>query len=220
MMKRALSLLVVALGVAVIPATVAFAQTFTSDPIAIDCQPDAPNGQLCQPPFAKSVTTGGALLVEVVASPGHCSPIQVSIDVDGSPAYTSGVLNAGDTTGIQNFGPVTPGNHLIEVFGIGVFGGCNGGALGAWEGTLNVTVNDCSANVEIPGNRVDENCDSTVECDPCAGWQNHGKFVRCVAHAADALEDAGAITPEEGEALVSSAAQSDVGKVPTPKVCQ
>ena len=219
-MKRDLSLLVVALGVAVVPAKVAFAQTFTSDPMAVVCQPAAPNGQLCQPPFAKSVTTGGALLVEVVASPGHCSPIQVQIDVDGSPAHTSGVLNAGDSTGIQDFGPVAPGNHLIEVFGIGVLGGCNVGALGAWEGTLNVTVSDCSANVEIPGNRVDENCDSTVECDPCADWKNHGKFVRCVAHATDALEEAGDITPEEGEALVSSAAQSDVGKVPTPQVCQ
>src|SRR6185503_19425872 len=101
MMKRALSLLVVALGVAVVPARVAFAQTFTSDPIAVDCQPDAPDGQLCQPPFAKSVATGGALLVDVVASPGHCSPLQVSIDVDGSRASTSGVLNAGDSTPVQ-----------------------------------------------------------------------------------------------------------------------
>lgn len=219
-MKRDLSLLVVAIGVAVVPARIAFGQTFTSDPIAVVCQPAAPNGQLCQPPFAKSVTTGGALLVEVVASPGHCSPIKVSIDVDGSHAYTSGILNAGDSTTIQNFGPVAPGNHLIQVFGIGVLGGCNGGALGAWEGTLNVTVSDCSSNVEIPGNKIDENCDGTVECGPCADWKNHGKFVRCVAHATDALEDAGDITSEEGEALVSSAAQSDVGKVPTPKVCQ
>jgi len=219
-MKRDLSLLVVALGVAAVPARVAVGQTFTSDPISVLCQAPAPNGQLCQPPFAKSVTTGGALLVEAVASPLHCSAIKVSIAVDGSPAYTSGVLNAGESTGIRNLGPVAPGNHLIEVSGIGVLGGCNVGSLLAWEGTLNVTVSDCSANVEIPGNRVDENCDGTVACDPCAAWGNHGKYVRCVAHAADALEDAGAITPEEGEALVSSAAQSDVGKVPTPQVCR
>ena len=58
-----------------------------------------------------------------------------------------------------------------------------------------------------------ENCDGSIgACDPCFPWKNHGEFVRCVAHEVEALVTAGLITEEEGDALVSSAAQSDIGK--------
>jgi len=67
--------------------------------------------------------------------------------------------------------------------------------------------------VELPGNSIDENCDGSLgACDPTAAWKNHGQFVRCVAHEADALIAAGTLTQEEGDALIGSAAQSDVGK--------
>jgi hypothetical protein len=66
---------------------------------------------------------------------------------------------------------------------------------------------------ELPGNSIDENCDGSLgACDPNAAWKNHGQYVRCVTHETDALIEAGVITQEEGDELISSAAQSDIGK--------
>lgn len=66
---------------------------------------------------------------------------------------------------------------------------------------------------ELPGNLIDENCDGSLgDCDPNANWKNHGQFVRCVAHETDALIKAGALTQDEGDELISSAAKSNVGK--------
>ena len=65
---------------------------------------------------------------------------------------------------------------------------------------------------EFPGNAVDENCDGVLACDPGAVWKNHGQFVRCVAHEVEILVGAGSITEEQGDALISAAAQSNVGK--------
>ncbi len=66
---------------------------------------------------------------------------------------------------------------------------------------------------ELPGNLVDENCDGSLgACNPNAEWKNHGQYVRCVAHETDALIEAGYLTQEEGDELISSAAQSNVGK--------
>ncbi|MDD9891335.1 MAG: thrombospondin type 3 repeat-containing protein [Gammaproteobacteria bacterium] len=49
-------------------------------------------------------------------------------------------------------------------------------------------------------------------CDADGDWKNHGQFVSCVSNAVDAAVDGGLLTEEEGEAIVSAAAQSDVGK--------
>ena len=65
---------------------------------------------------------------------------------------------------------------------------------------------------DLPGDAIDQDCDGVLSCDPAATWKNHGKFVSCVAQAAQALVDAGQITEDEKDALVEAAAQSDVGK--------
>lgn len=66
---------------------------------------------------------------------------------------------------------------------------------------------------ERPGNKTDENCDGSLgACDPNASWKNHGQFVRCVAYETDALISQGILTESDADALISSAAQSEVGK--------
>jgi hypothetical protein len=49
---------------------------------------------------------------------------------------------------------------------------------------------------------------------PTAGsaWKNHGQYVRCIAQQAEDLAFTGRITPEEADAIVSGAAQSETGK--------
>ena len=67
--------------------------------------------------------------------------------------------------------------------------------------------------LELPGNEVDENCDGSLgACDPLATWKNHGQFVRCVSHEVNDYIDMGLITEDEGDALVTNAAKSSVGK--------
>lgn len=66
---------------------------------------------------------------------------------------------------------------------------------------------------EIPGNVIDENCDGDIgDCDPCQEWKNHGQYVRCVAHAVEDLVNAGYVTEDEGDEIVSSGARTDIGK--------
>jgi hypothetical protein len=67
--------------------------------------------------------------------------------------------------------------------------------------------------VELPWNYIDENCNGDFgACYPCNSWRNHGEYVRCVAKEVNELCSSGALAEDECDGLVSSAAQSDVGK--------
>lgn len=58
-------------------------------------------------------------------------------------------------------------------------------------------------------NSVGCSIDQTCPCDN--NWKNHGGYVQCVAHASEDFLNNGLISPEEKEAYVSSAAQSECG---------
>jgi hypothetical protein len=51
-----------------------------------------------------------------------------------------------------------------------------------------------------------------LSCPPEAEWRNHGEYVSCVAQTAGQFLADGLITEEEKDAIVSAAAQSNVGK--------
>jgi uncharacterized protein YegL len=62
------------------------------------------------------------------------------------------------------------------------------------------------------GQLVDATGCSIAQLCPCLNnWQNHGAYVVCVAHAANAFLSAGLITSAQKSALVSTAAQSSCG---------
>jgi hypothetical protein len=64
----------------------------------------------------------------------------------------------------------------------------------------------------LPGEPVLANgCAVAQQCVCSASWKNHGAYVRCVAHAAEALLNAGHITQAEKDAVVSAAGQSSCG---------
>jgi hypothetical protein len=55
-------------------------------------------------------------------------------------------------------------------------------------------------------------CAMIQYCSPGGDWKNHGQYLNCIAHAAEAWLQEEVITEEEKDAIVSEAAQSDVGK--------
>ena len=80
---------------------------------------------------------------------------------------------------------------------------------------VNNDVDQCSDTPE--GASVDGNgcsgAQNVAVAAPCDGdWKNHGAYVSAVSHAVEDQVAAGLLTEEEGEAIVSAAAQSDCGK--------
>ena len=65
---------------------------------------------------------------------------------------------------------------------------------------------------DLPGNTVDENCDEALACDPAAFWRAHGQFVKCVARECGSLVRGAQVDRSTCDALVTHAAQLQVGK--------
>lgn len=51
-----------------------------------------------------------------------------------------------------------------------------------------------------------------LRCPTAAAYRNHGQYVQCVAHEAEAQRTAGLISAQEKDAMVATAANSQVGK--------
>ncbi len=136
-MRKLMTLIaVVAVSIFVLPAT-ASAATYA---ISGFCDSDG-TPQICDPATGQVVNVAAPSLLEVqfTTSSGHCSDIKVAISVDGGAAQQSGFLGAGQSTAVFVFGPFATGAHTVSVQATGRVGGCNGGFLGSWVGTLDVT---------------------------------------------------------------------------------
>jgi hypothetical protein len=113
--------------------------------------------QLCTPVPTVALPTAGVLRAEFQASTLHCSTIVAHLLVDGLEKFTSGALVPGAGTGVQDFGVVPAGVHTVGVQAEGLPGGCNGGALVSWSGTLSLTISGATAAdaaIAAPGETV------------------------------------------------------------------
>ncbi|HXU53005.1 MAG TPA: hypothetical protein VN789_13250, partial [Casimicrobiaceae bacterium] len=95
------------------------------------------------------VSTTGVLLASYAAPITHCGPIIIHFLVDGVQRAVSGVLNAGESSGTFNLGPVSAGNHVLGIQGEGAVGGCNSGIELGFGGTVQITLSPTS--VPAPG---------------------------------------------------------------------
>lgn len=95
----------------------------------------------CEPAQDFAVTTDGALSAEVTVT-ATCLSADVRFAVDGGPPVASGPLAPGESTGVVNLGPVTPGTHTLTV-GADVASSIDCEAR-SWSGTLNVTTTGVS----------------------------------------------------------------------------
>ena len=64
-----------------------------------------------------------------------------------------------------------------------------------------------SAVVDTEGCSIADRC----PCENGSGWKNHGAYVRCVAKRSSAFVEAGLISEETKDEIVSAAGQSDCG---------
>ena len=104
--------------------------------------------QSCDTPFEVQVNNPykGLLEVEYKVPNGHCSSIQVTLDLDGQNIGTSEFLGWNSN---PSFGPlskifytsnVDKGTHKLELFGNGFESGCNKGRFNSFGGNLKVTL--------------------------------------------------------------------------------
>ena len=135
-----------AFGAALFVASTAGAQS-SSVPVSVTC---TSSGQLCTPVFTTPVTTGGLLQVSYTASAGHCSNVAAHFLVDGVELAVTPFLAPGQTSATFTLSPVSAGAHTLGVQGEGTVGGCNSGTLGAWGGSVQITVNAVSAVATAP----------------------------------------------------------------------
>jgi len=140
---------------------------------------------------------------------------QTETDGDGDGDACDGDLD-GDGVGndVDNC-PNDPNSSQNDLDGDGIGDACAPDIDG--DGVTNendVCAGTAAGMVVNPGTGC-----SIVQLCPCEGprgtnqpWRNHGKYVSCVAHAADDFLELGLITTVEKNTTVGEAGQSDCGK--------
>lgn len=98
-----------------------------------------PIGQLCEPPFAVTVTTGSAIEARFAVGPLACMPFLVHARLDGEFVSTTPFSGAPNQDLLLFAITVSPGTHVLSLQAEGLPGGCNPGLTISWGGTLSVT---------------------------------------------------------------------------------
>jgi len=130
-------------------------------------------GQTCSPAFSTSVTavSPGPITATYTASIHHCSDVQVQVSVDNTVLSTSAFLSAGQSTGPIATSPLTAGLHTVAIQATGEVGGCNGGTLSSWGGTLTL-----SGNITAPANSTPISSPFAFDGDgPCNYAEQHNE---------------------------------------------
>ena len=153
-----------------------------------DCDTDD-TPQRCDPTQQGTLTTGtdGHLRATFHVAPSHCSDIAVAFSVDGVLTHTTGRLTPGELAGEIDFGVASPGPHTITAQAFGFEGGCNGGTLISWAGTLstrglgtcNPTTGECGFT-SAPDGIACSDGDACTASDVCGGGAcTSGPAVSC-----------------------------------------
>jgi hypothetical protein len=111
-------------------------------------------GQLCLPRSAAgSYNSLSSLKVTYTAASTHCSNVAVGLFVDGHKVASTGFVPANGMTSATVPWPTDGHRHALSVQGEGQKGGCNGGMLGDWAGTLTITYTPAPACSARKGGR-------------------------------------------------------------------
>ncbi len=108
--------------------------------------------QLCEPPFSVSVEVPVSrppvpIRLKYDVRDTHCSSVRLHIFLDGALVQTTGYLGWHGATAPYDALPLStgfitlsskpkPGPHVVSVNAEGQEGGCNGGQLYSWGGSL------------------------------------------------------------------------------------
>lgn len=164
------------------------------------------------------VYVNGALQ-PVITTQGSCGSINQNdipfrIGMRGDAASTDFLNGQVDEVSVYN--RALSAAEILAIYDAGAAGKCKDEDGDGFRPPDDCDEADASINpaaTELPGNFVDEDCNGDLgDCNPCLAWKNHGDYVRCVAHAVEALVSGGSISQEDGDALVASAAASSIGK--------
>lgn len=142
----------------------------TEDQFMVTCN-SPEGGQLCATNYDKVITVETAGTVDAIydVHPNHCSSVRIHTYVDnvlvGTTPYL-GYNNVGQMSAqLFNDLNLAPGVHTISLKAEGTVGGCNGGLLGSWGGTLSLDSDNICSDDEEP-----------LACNPQVNLLQNGGF--------------------------------------------